>query len=254
MIAALTLSLQLLLVLSLIYPVLVLGLAGNKSNNNYLILKKPALLNPISYSMIDNRTGNLKNSLDFITKIYDRPAQGTIADGVSKLLLVVLNYSKPLESSLKANDTNVKGAGGTLSSLSKESSTTKAATTTILINPQKNSTGQSIVVAVYTPPTYVDPPVGANLTTIKVQVRDIADPHISTEIPVQLYRVPVIQVHGIWTNAVESWSNTGFKEALLSSGLTSLQQTMGLIMLQHSTLMQNLRDRELFDNQELTLE
>jgi hypothetical protein len=67
----------------------------------------------------------------------------------------------------------VKGGIGTLSSLVRESSNITTATDTSLVNPQKDKTGKSVVVAVYTRLAYVNVPVNTNHTTIQVQVTDI---------------------------------------------------------------------------------
>jgi hypothetical protein len=109
---------------------------------------------------------------------------------VSKLLIVARTCDRPLEFSLKSathattitisngsltnvESVAVKGGIGTLSSLVRESSNITTATDTSLVNPQKDKTGKSVVVAVYTRLAYVNVPVNTNHTTIQVQVTDI---------------------------------------------------------------------------------
>jgi len=146
---------------------------------------------------MNDSLGNLKDNVSLIkatsssgtaanvSNNKNPPVKGTIADGISKLLIVA-NYDKPLEFSLKANSNNVlndnsslttAGGGrglGSLNSLVRESSNTRAATDTVLINPQKDKTGKLIVAAVYTPPTYVNPPANTDHIIINVQVTDIS--------------------------------------------------------------------------------
>jgi pimeloyl-ACP methyl ester carboxylesterase len=78
---------------------------------------------------------------------------------------------------------------------------------TIKVLPQNISNGKSVVVAIYTPPdSFNDQYIGSN-RTINVNVSDPNNPDASTllKIPIQLYRPPVVLIHGVWTNSHETW-------------------------------------------------
>ena len=85
------------------------------------------------------------------------------------------------------------------------------------MDPQKTNSGTSIVTAVYTPPlTYTNSSATTNEThnTLKVLVEDAINSSNKTEISLSLYPVPVVLVHGIWSNPEDSWIKTNFSKTL----------------------------------------
>ncbi len=171
------------------------------------ILSKIRIVDP-KPTLIDNKTGSLINDISSVADIT-KTRTGTIADGISKLLLVV-NYENPIKFSLLEDEDGQ--SSGTLSTLS---STETGPSYSVIIGPAENDTIVPLKVAVYTPPlTYSNSSANENHKTIKIFVQDAANPSINTTLPLSLYRVPVVLVHGIWSNSADSWTNTGFEQSL----------------------------------------
>jgi hypothetical protein len=136
---------------------------------------------------------------------------GTIADGVSKLILIVESKCS-LQFSI--NDTT----NGTLSSLKQASEDNTNSSITVKDGPHNIDNGRSVVAAVYSPPVVYSTPDSFNQDkgsnrTINVNVSDL-DNSVKTalEIPIRLYRPPVVLVHGLWINQILH----GYKLSLLN--------------------------------------
>jgi hypothetical protein len=116
---------------------------------------------------------------------------GTIADGISKLLLVI-DSNKILQFSIDgtSKDNLTKGA---LNSFDKLSNEIEPSACNVIIHPQNISKNRSAVVTVYTTRDYVNLQSKANHTTIHILVNGTSDPRLS----INLYPVPVVLVHGI---------------------------------------------------------
>jgi pimeloyl-ACP methyl ester carboxylesterase len=140
---------------------------------------------------------------------------GTIADGVSKLILIVDSKSS-LQFSI--NDTKPDNpTNGTLSSLDGASDVSNLSSTASH-SPQNISNGKSVVAAVYTPPDSFNQDTGSN-RTINVNVSDPDNPaSIFLEIPIQLYRPPIVLVHGLWMNSDNTWVATKFADRMACYG------------------------------------
>lgn len=103
----LTMTLLLLVVISSLNYSHTLAQELDNSNLSEIRIVDP---NPI---LVDNKSGNLLNNMSLVTMINETRA-GTIADGISKLLLVV-NYESPIKFSI-LDDENGQ-LSGTLSTL-----------------------------------------------------------------------------------------------------------------------------------------
>ena len=80
------------------------------------------------------------------------------------------------------------------------------------------SNGKSVVAVVYTPPDSFNQDTGSN-RTINVNVSDLDNSAKTVlEIPIQLYRPPVVLVHGLWMNSDTTWVITNFADSLASCG------------------------------------
>jgi pimeloyl-ACP methyl ester carboxylesterase len=165
------------------------------------------LLDPIP-SLIDI-DGNLINNINLAAGLTTY-RNGTIADGVSKLILIV--ESKNLLQ-FSINDTT----NGTLSSLDQASNVNNLSSF-INVSPQNINNGKSVVAVVYTPPDSFNQETGSN-RTIKVNVSDLHDSDKTVfEIPIRLYRLPVVLVHGVWMNSDITWVKTSFAKCLADNG------------------------------------
>ena len=68
----------------------------------------------------------------------------------------------------------------------------------------------------YTPPSQIDLQPPSNHTNVNILVNGTNDPRLSFA----LYRVPVVLVHGVWTNSSDSWVSTNFTKKLADSNFT----------------------------------
>jgi pimeloyl-ACP methyl ester carboxylesterase len=159
-----------------------------------------------------NEDGDLKNDISSLAKLDSAHLRkGTIADGVSKLVLI-LNSNSTLRFSI-ADTTPDNLTNGTLTSLGQSPNSINLSSATI-VHPQRISDGNSTVaVAVYTPPNFIEPPNNNSYTTINILVNDTR----YQPIPLELYRVPVVLVHGLWGDPQETWIKNKFDEALKQS-------------------------------------
>jgi len=205
----LLLSLSLVLVLTsyLSNTTIVYGLVSNNINSNNIIIK-PKILDP-NPDLVDVN-GKLKNDVSLVAKINSFRL-GTIADGISKLLLVI-DSNKTLQFSIDgtARDNLTKGALSSLDILSNEI----RPSSNVIVDHQNISKNKSIVVAVYTPPDHINLQGKTNHTTINILVNGTSYPGLSFN----LYRVPVVLVHGIWVNSNLTWGLTNFNKTLNENG------------------------------------
>jgi pimeloyl-ACP methyl ester carboxylesterase len=85
------------------------------------------------------------------------------------------------------------------------------------VHSQKTSNGSSVVIAVYTPPTFFNQLKVGNKTIHVV----VDDPNNSSfgkmEIPIQIHKLPVVLVHGIWESSKDTWNITNFTRKLESN-------------------------------------
>ncbi len=187
--------------------------------NNTLIASSSSLHPPVivdpNPKLIEKKSGNLINDITLASSI-NTIRNGTIADGVSKLLLIT-SYKNPINFSI-ADDANL--SKGTLNSLSDNSNSLSSSShSSVIIKSQITTTGIPVVAAVYTPPSILtNLPPNKNNEIVKVLIHDNTNPSANTEVLISLYRVPVILVHGIWSNSTESWVKTKFKDTLEKSG------------------------------------
>ena len=142
---------------------------------------------------------------------------GTIADGVSKLILVV-DSNKELQFSINGTKSDDL-TNGTLSSLKESNINNNINSTSIW--PQNTTNGRSVVAAVYTPPDSFNQDKGSN-RTININISEPNNPNARTlyELPIKLYRPPVILVHGLWMNSDNTWVENNCTKINFTNKLT----------------------------------
>lgn len=133
--------------------------------------------------------GNLIQDVTLISKLKSR--NGTIADGVSKLIIEV-NYSHPLNFSIVGvGSKNL--SDGVLSPLISQG--INKPSSSAIVNQTKNGT---FVLAVYTPPNFINETTSP-YKNISLSINDPNNPSISfSPATIRLYHPPVVLVHGIW--------------------------------------------------------
>jgi pimeloyl-ACP methyl ester carboxylesterase len=207
----LSLSLVLVLVLCSANTIIAYGLSSISSNvnSNNIIISNPKILDP-NPGLIDGN-GKLKKDTSLVANT-DAVRLGTIADGVSKLLLVI-DSDKSLQLSVDGTtrDNLTKGA---LKEFNRSSNEIGPSYSNVIVHPQNISKNRNVVVAVYTPPDHIDLQGNASHTTIHILVNGTSDPRLS----INLYRVPIVLVHGIWVNSSLTWKLTNFNNTLYNNG------------------------------------
>jgi pimeloyl-ACP methyl ester carboxylesterase len=167
-------------------------------------------------SLLDD-DGNLINDISKVASITTY-RNGTIADGVSKLIFLVYSHN-PLQFSI--NDTKSDDlTNGALSSFN-QSNVNKLSSTTV-VSPQNISNGKSVVAAVYTPPDSFNNQDTGSYITINVNISDPNNPDARTlyELPIKLYRPPVVLVHGLWMNSDNTWVENNCTKINFTNKLT----------------------------------
>ena len=193
----------------------------NRSTNTQKIesLNPTVIVDP-KPNLINNKSGDLIDNVSIAFSI-NATRNGTVADGLSKLLLIS-NYKNPLKFSIMNNDANF--SKGTLTNLTENANSSVSPPvkqSTIKVEPRNTSNQTPLVVAVYTPPSSVSSTtIPPNMTkgTVKIQLYDVKNSSSSTDIPISLYRVPVVLVHGLWSDPIASWVNTNFNKTLKEEG------------------------------------
>jgi pimeloyl-ACP methyl ester carboxylesterase len=171
-----------------------------------------SLLDP-SPSLIDI-DDNLINNINLAASLATY-CNGTIADGVSKLILIVESKCL-LQFSINDTKHNIL-TNGTLSSLEQASKVNNLSSSTTS-SPQNISNGKSVVAAIYSPPDSFNQDRGSN-RTININVSDLDNSFKTVlEIPIWLYRPPVLLVHGLWMNSDDTWVKTNFAKCLSHYG------------------------------------
>jgi pimeloyl-ACP methyl ester carboxylesterase len=152
-------------------------------------------------------------------------SNGTIADGVSKVLLIA-NYNGSLKFSIKeaavgADDTIY---GEVSHIIQFESNSNKGWPLSESISekaiPVNDGNGHNNIItsAIYTSPNFINIANDKEYIPITISASDTTDESIHEDVEIKVYRVPVILVHGVWTNSDDSWEKTNFKKALECDG------------------------------------
>lgn len=175
---------------------------------------KPVLLDP-NPSLIDN-SGNLITDITHAANMGDI-RQGTVSDGVSKLLIRI-PYNFKLQFTIKDRASNDLSDGKLSSLIPGSLGQPMLLSSSVSVDPQRPTNGNPVVIAVYTPPTFFSQD-NEDHKVIHVIISDPNNPSfVTVDLPIQIHRVPVILVHGIWETPNDTWINTNFKNTLDVSG------------------------------------
>jgi pimeloyl-ACP methyl ester carboxylesterase len=174
-----------------------------------------------SYSLLDPNPylididGRLINNINLAANLTTC-RNGTIADGISKLVLIVESKAS-LQFSIN-DPKHDNSTNGTLSSLEQASNVNNNSSFTAKDSPLNISNGKSVVAVVYTPPDSFNQDKVSN-RTINVNVSDSDKPSRTLlEIPIHIYRPPIVLIHGLWMNPNNTWVTTKFANKLADNG------------------------------------
>jgi hypothetical protein len=178
------------------------------TSNNSIVISNPRIIDP-NPDLI-NIDGTLQNNASWAANI-NTERLGTVADGISKLLIVT-DSNNTLQFSIEGTSSS-NTTKGVLDSF-EESSETSRQYSSVVVKPEAVNNNRSVVVAVYTPPDHIALPATSDHDSIQILVNGTRDPRLSFD----LYRVPIVLVHGIWVNSKLSWIDTGFTTILNANG------------------------------------
>ncbi|HYF98490.1 MAG TPA: alpha/beta fold hydrolase [Candidatus Saccharimonadales bacterium] len=158
---------------------------------------------------------NKKNTMQNISQMLkdSKHSNGIVADGVSRILIVA-NYDSRLKFSVTGPSNIDYG------SLISINDTNDPKSNSIVADPitLKYQSNGSVVAAIYKGPKYIDMKKNTKHLAVTISVSDIKKEYIRENIMIKVYRVPIILVHGVWSNPHSSWEITGFKQFLQRHG------------------------------------
>jgi len=167
------------------------------------------LLNP-GPRLIDKK-GNLIQNVNLPSNLTR--SIGTIADGVSKLIIEVA-YKNPLTFSIVGMNPN-NLSDGILSPFNTSLGVEKPSSS-IVVDPHSTKNRSLVVAAVYTPPDFINEPNTA-YKNITVSIKDSSNTSVSfSPAIIRLYHPPVILVHGLWENPTV-WKQGNFSQNLANA-------------------------------------
>ena len=158
-------------------------------------------------SLLDG-SGNLISDVDTLSATGS-VVTGVAADGVT-LVLLRMPSDNPVTFSLTSGDP----ADGDLGNLAG----VESGDGTVTASPVTDSSGNNWVFAVYIPPADFTASFTTNASRL-IQFQATGGSGTVTQ-NLTLVRPPVVLVHGLWSNPVDAWVNTGFQQYLQSAGLT----------------------------------
>ena len=156
-----------------------------------------------------------ENMMQNISQMLRDPkhSDGIVADGVSRILIIA-NYDSRLKFSI-TSPSNIEY--GSLISINDANAPKSNSIVADPIN-FKHQRKDSVVAVIYEGPHYVDMKKNTEHLAVTISVSDIKKNYIQENIIIKVYRVPIILVHGIWSNPRSSWEDTGFKQFLQRHG------------------------------------
>jgi pimeloyl-ACP methyl ester carboxylesterase len=156
-----------------------------------------------------------KNMMQNISQMLRDPkhGDGIVAEGVSRILIVA-NYDSQLKFSI-TTPANIE-----YGSLISVNDANAPKSNSIVADPInfKNQRKGSVVAVIYEGPHYVNMKKNTKHLAVTISVSDINNKFIQENIIVKVYRVPIMLVHGVWSNPDESWEDTDFKKFLQGHG------------------------------------
>ena len=156
-----------------------------------------------------------KNMMQNISKVLMAPkhSNGIVADGVSRILIIA-NYDSQLKFSVTGPSNIDYGSLISINDVNAPESNSKVADPINFKHQRKDS----LVAVIYQGPHYADLKKNTEHLAVTISVSDIKKKYIQENIILKIYRVPIILVHGVWSNPRNSWEDTGFKQFLQRHG------------------------------------
>ena len=146
-------------------------------------------------------------------------SNGIVADGVSRILIIA-NYDNQLKFSVTGPSNIDNGSLNSINELKSINDMNNPKSNSIVADPicLKPHRKGSVVAVMYRVPHYVNMKKNSKHLAVTISVSDIKKKYIQKNIIIKVYRVPVILVHGVWSDEEGSWESTGFKQFLEGHG------------------------------------
>jgi triacylglycerol esterase/lipase EstA (alpha/beta hydrolase family) len=184
-----------------------------KSRKNGLVVRSLCLDPSVIYNkkkMMQNISQMLRDS---------KHSSGIVADGVSRILIIA-NYDNQLKFSVTGPSNIDNGWLNSINELKSINDMNDPKSNSIVADPInfKHHRKGSVVAVIYKGPHYVNMKKNTKHLAVTISVSDIKKKYIQENIIIKVYRVPVILVHGVWSDEESSWENTVFKQSLEGHG------------------------------------
>ena len=126
---------------------------------------------------------------------------GIVADGVSRILIIA-NYDNQLKFSITGPSNIDNGSLNSINELKSINDMNDPKSNSIVADPInfKHQRKGSVVAVIYKGPHYVNMKKNTKHLAVTISVSDIKKKYIHENIIIKVYRVPVILVHGVWSN------------------------------------------------------
>jgi pimeloyl-ACP methyl ester carboxylesterase len=165
---------------------------------------------------------NKKNMIQNISQMWRDPKQSNdsiVADGVSRILIIA-NYDNQLKFSVAGPSNIDYGSLNSIDELKSINDINDPKSNSIVADPisHKHHRKDSLVGVIYKAPHYVNMKKNSKHLAVTISVSDPKKKYIQENITIKVYRVPVILVHGVWSDEEGSWEETGFKQFLEGHG------------------------------------
>jgi len=187
-----------------------------QSKKNGLVVKSLSLDPSVIY--------NKKNMIQNISQMWRDHRQsndciGIVADGVSRILIIA-NYDNQLKFSISGPSNIDYGSLNSIDELKSINDMNDPKSTSIVAVPINltHHRKDSVVGVIYKAPKYVNLKKNSKHLAVTIAASDPKKKYIQENIIIKVYRVPVILVHGVWSDEEGSWEDTGFKQFLEGHG------------------------------------
>jgi pimeloyl-ACP methyl ester carboxylesterase len=134
--------------------------------------------------------------------------------------LIIVNYDNQLKFSVVGPSNIDYGSLNSINELNSINDINDPKSNSIIADPinLKHHRKDSVVGVIYKAPHYVNMKKNSKHLAVTISVSDPKKKYVQENIIIKVYRVPVILVHGVWSDEEGSWEDTGFKQFLEAHG------------------------------------
>ena len=134
--------------------------------------------------------------------------------------MIIANYDNQIEFSVAGPSNIDYGSLNSINALKSINDINDPKSNSVVADPinLNHHRKDSVVGVIYKAPHYVNMKKNSKHLAVTISVSDPKKKYIKENIIIKVYRVPVILVHGVWSDEEGSWEDTGFKQFLEGHG------------------------------------